>query len=326
MKAVMKLVATAAVGIMATVGAAQAQQVTFRSSDTHPADYPTVQAVEFMSEILKKETDGRLSIQVFHSGQLGEERDTVQQTQFGVIDMLRVNLALLNNIAPITRVPGLPFLFRSEEHMYKVMDGEIGQEIMKALEPHGLVGLAYYDSGTRNFYNSRRPVRTLEDMKGLKIRVQQSDLFIDTMRALGANPTPMPFGEVYSGLQTGVIDGAENNWPSYHSTRHFEVSKYYSLSGHTMAPEILVMSKRSWDKLSAEDQELVRKAAQESVAKMRELWKEREAQSREAVIAAGAEIHEVDMDAFMKAVEPVYAKHVTDPQMQDMVERIRAVQ
>jgi tripartite ATP-independent transporter DctP family solute receptor len=321
----MKLLTTAAIGVIASVTAAQAQQV-FRSSDTHPDGYPTVEAVKYMGELLKRETNGRLDIKVFHSGQLGEEKDTVQQTQFGVIDMNRINLAVLNNVVPETRVPGLPFLFRSVEHMHKVMDGEIGDQILKAFEPHNMIGLAYYDSGSRSFYNVKRPIKSLDDMKGLKIRVQQSDLFIDLIKALGGNPTPMPFGEVYSGLQTGVVDGAENNWPSYQSTRHFEVAKYYSLSEHSMMPEVLVMSKRSWDKLSKDDQQLVRKAAKESVAKMRELWEAREKQSKDTVVAAGAQINELDKDAFIKAAETVYDKHVTDAKMKDLVARIKAVQ
>jgi len=321
----MKLLTTAAIGVIASVTAAQAQQV-FRSSDTHPDGYPTVEAVKYMGEILKRETNGRLDIKVFHSGQLGEEKDTVQQTQFGVIDMNRINLAVLNNVVPETRVPGLPFLFRSVEHMHKVMDGEIGDQILKAFEPHNMIGLAYYDSGSRSFYNVKRPIKSLDDMKGLKIRVQQSDLFIDLIKALGGNPTPMPFGEVYSGLQTGVVDGAENNWPSYQSTRHFEVAKYYSLSEHSMMPEVLVMSKRSWDKLSKDDQQLVRKAAKESVTKMRELWEAREKQAKDTVVAAGAQINELDKDAFIKAAETVYDKHVTDAKMKDLVARIKAVQ
>jgi tripartite ATP-independent transporter DctP family solute receptor len=326
MNSIAKLAAAAASALLLGLGTAQAQQVTLRSADIHPDGYPTVEAVEYMGEILKRESGGRLGIQVFHSGQLGEEKDTIQQTQFGVIDMNRINLAPLNGLVPETRVPALPFLFRSVEHMHEVMDGPIGEEILAAFEPHGMIGLAFYDSGARSFYNNKRPITSLDDMKGLKIRVMQSDLFIDTMKALGASPTPMPAGEVYSALQTGVVDGAENNWPTYQSQRHFEVAKNYSMSQHSMSPEVLVISKRSWDKLSAEDRQLVRKAAKESVAKMRELWQAREKEANAAVVAGGAQVNELDKEAFMKAVEPVYAKHVTDAKLKDMVERIRAVQ
>ena len=322
MNAVLKLAIATALGLAATAVSAQ----TFRAADTHADGYPTVEAVKYMGEILNEKTDGRMGIQVFHSSQLGEEKDTIQQTQFGVIDINRVNLAPMNNIVPETQVPALPFLFRSIDHMHKVMDGEIGDEILAAFEPHDMIGLAYYDSGARSFYNSQRPINSPDDMKGMKIRVQQSDLFIAMMEALGANPTPMPFGEVYSSLQTGVIDGAENNFPSYYSTRHFEVAPHYSLTQHTMAPEVLVMSKKSWDKLSADDQQLIRDAAKQSVQKMRELWNANEAESRQAVEQGGAKIVEVEKQPFIDAMQPVYDQFVTDEKLKDLVKRIQAVE
>ena len=326
MRKFVTLMAATAIGALAAYGAAQAQTVTLRSADTQADGYPTVEAVKYMGEIVNRETKGRIAIKVFPSGQLGDEKDTIQQTQFGVIDMNRVNLAPLNGLVPETRVPALPFLFRSVDHMHKVMDGPIGDEILAAMEKHGLIGLAFYDNGARSFYNSKRPINGLEDMKGLKIRVMQSDLFIDTVRALGGSPTPMPPGEVYSGLQTGVVDGAENNWPTYQNQHHHEQAKYYSLSEHSMSPEVLVISKRSWDKMSKEDQQVIRKAAKDSVAKMRELWVAREAQAEKAAAAAGVKVNTVPKETFMKAVEPVYAKHVTDPKLKDLVDRIRAVQ
>lgn len=307
-------------------GAAAAQEIVLRSADTHPDGYPTVEAVKHMSELLMERSDGRIAIEVFHSRQLGEESDTIEQTRFGVIDMNRINLAPLNNLIPETSVPALPYIFRSIDHMRAVMDGEIGQEILDAMEEHDLIGLAYYDSGARSFYNSVRPIETVADLEGMKIRVQQSDLFIAMMDALGANATPMPFGEVYSGLQTGVVDGAENNWPSYESTNHYQVAQYYSLDEHSMSPEVLVMSKQSWDALSAEDQELIRQAARDSVGHMRELWDAREAESRRIVEEAGSQINEVEKQPFIDAMQPVYDQFVTDPALQDMVERIRAVE
>jgi tripartite ATP-independent transporter DctP family solute receptor len=307
-------------------GTAMAQEIVLRSADTHPDGYPTVEAVEYMSELLMERSGGRIAIEVFHSRQLGEEADTIEQTQFGVIDMNRINMAPLNNIIPQTSVPALPFIFRSIEHMRMVMDGEIGQEILDSFEDHDLVGLVYYDSGARSFYNSKQPITSPADMDGLKIRVQQSDLFIAMINALGANATPMPFGEVYSGLQTGVIDGAENNWPSYHSTNHYQVATYYSLSQHSMSPEVLVMSKQSWDKLSADDQELIRQAARDSVGRMRELWDARSAESRAHVEAAGSEINEVDKQPFIDAMAPVYEQFVTDESLRELVSRIQAVE
>jgi tripartite ATP-independent transporter DctP family solute receptor len=317
---------TAASAAVFFAGASIAQTITLRSADTHPEDYPTVQAVKYMSDLLQKSTDGRIKIEVFHSRQLGEEKDTIEQTRFGVIDMNRVNLAPFNNLIPETAVPGLPFVFRSVEHMRKVMDGPIGDEILAAFTPHDLIGLAFYDSGARSFYNTKHAIHTPGDLKGLKIRVQQSDLFIAMINALGANATPMPFGEVYSSLQTGVIDGAENNWPSYESTKHYEVAKFYSLSQHSLSPEVLVMSKAAWDKLSADDQKAVKDAARASVAKMRELWDARESSSRATVEAAGSQINEVGKAPFIEAMKPVYAQFVTDDKLRDLVARIQAVE
>lgn len=316
------LVAIAVMG--SAVSASAADKIVFRSADTHVADYPTVKAVEYMGEILAKETNGRLSIKVFPAAQLGEEKDTIEQTQLGVLDINRVSLVPLNNIIPLTQIPSLPFLFKDTAHAQRVLDGPIGDEILASFADKNLIGLAFYDSGARSFYNMKKPITTPEDMKGMKIRVQQSDLMVGMVKALGANATPMPFGEVYSGLQTGAIDGAENNWPSYYSTRHFEVAKYYSLTQHLIVPEALMMSKKSWDKLSKEDQALVRKAAKESATKMHELWAAMDQTAHAAVVKGGSQINDVNKEPFMKAMEPVYDQYVTDPKMKDMVARIRA--
>ncbi len=316
----------AAAALSLGIAGAGAQTVTLRSADTHPDGYPTVEAVKFMGQLIEQRTAGRFKIQMFPSSTLGQEKDTIEQTRFGVIDMNRINMAPLNNLIPETNVPGLPFVFRSVDHMRKVMDGPIGEEILKAFEAHGMIGLAYYDSGARSFYNSKRPVTKLEDLKGLKIRVQQSDMFIALVNALGANATPMPFGEVFTSLQTGVIDGAENNWPSYESTRHFEVAKHYSKTEHSMTPEVLVMSKRAWDRLSDADKVVFRTAAKESVLKMRELWEAREKASEAAVRAKGAMITDVDKKPFIDAMKPVYDKFVTDAKLKDLLARIQAVQ
>jgi len=322
-----KTFVTALLAGTAIASVSMACETTLRSSDTHADGYRTVAAVEAMGDMLKERTDGRLCIEVFHSSQLGQEKDTIEQTQFGVIDMNRVSLGPFNNIIPATQVPSLPYIFRSVEHMNTVMDGEIGDEILAAFEGYDLVGLAFYDSGARSFYNSQHPINSIEDLAGLKFRVQQSDLFVDMVAALGANATPMPFGEVYSGIQTGVIDGAENNWPSYESTGHFEVAKYYTLDQHLIVPEVLVMSKTAFDKLSAEDQAIVRQAAKDSVQIMRELWIAREAVSEQLVRDAGSEIvTDIDKQPFIDAMVPVYEKYITSPELVDLVARIQAVE
>ncbi|WP_198174078.1 TRAP transporter substrate-binding protein [Mesorhizobium xinjiangense] len=319
---------TAALAFSAALGASAvfAQEITLRSSDTHPDGYPTVEAVKYMGELIKERTDGRIAVEVYHSAQLGEEKDTIEQTRAGVIDLNRVSMGPFNGLVPETRVVSLPYIFRSVDHMHKVMDGEIGEDILAGFEPHGLIGLAYYDGGARSFYNSSKPIESLADLQGMKFRVMQSDIFVDMVNALGANATPMPYGEVYSSIETGVIDGAENNFPSYESAKHSEVAKYFSLDEHLIVPEVLVMAKTSWDKLSPEDQAIVRQAAKDSVAKQRELWAAREVASRKMVEEAGSTITTPDKQPFIDAMDPVYEKHVTDDKLKELVERIRAVQ
>lgn len=316
----------ASVALAGAASAALAAEMTLRSSDTHPDGYPTVEAVKYMGALIEERTDGRIGVEVFHSAQLGEEKDTIEQTRFGVIDMNRVSLGPFNNLVPETTVVSLPYIFRSTDHMHKVMDGEIGDEIKAAFEPHDLVALAFYDSGARSFYNSQKPIDSIDDLAGMKFRVMQSDVFVDMVNTFGANATPMPYGEVYSAIETGVIDGAENNWPSYQTSGHSEVAKYVTLDEHLIVPEVLVMSKAAWDKLTPEDQAIVREAAEESVAKQRELWTAAEAASMEAVIAAGAEVSEIDKQPLIDAMGPVYDKYASTPELKDLVTRIQAVE
>ncbi len=325
MKTIKILATAAAVSVaVALGGTAKAADISLRAADTHSDGYPTVEAVKHMGQLLSEWTSGRIEVKMFPGRQLGEEKDTIEQTIAGAIDLNRVNLAPLNGIIPETAIPSLPYMFRSIEHMHRVMDGEIGAEILAAMEKHGMVGLAFYDSGARSFYNTKRPINSPADMKGLKIRVQNSDLFVSMMEALGANATPMEFGQVYEALKTGVIDGAENNWPSYESTRHFEVAKHYTLDQHSMSPEVLVMSKKSWDKLSDGDKALVRKAAAMSVPVMRDLWNKRVEASKKKVMAAGNEvIEQVDKQPFIDAMKPVYAKFASTPELKSLVERIQ---
>jgi tripartite ATP-independent transporter DctP family solute receptor len=208
--------------------------------------------------------------------------------------------------------------------MRKTLDGPVGDEILAAMEAQGMVGLAFYDSGARSIYTAKRPIKTMADIKGMKIRVQQSDLFVAMMEALGANATPMPFGEVYTGLKTGIVDGAENNWPSYESSRHFEAAKFYNVTEHSMVPEVLVFSKRIFDRLSKDDQALVRKTAKESVPFMRKLWDEREAKSRKIAADGGAqELPIADKQPFIDAMAPVYTKFADTPKLKDLVKRIQ---
>jgi len=316
---------TAAVFIWATTSLADTTML-LRAADNQPADYPTAQALSYMGEKLKEWSDNKMALKVYAGGQLGEEKDTLEITIFGGIDLNRVNLAPLTSIAPESLVLSLPFLFRSTEHMRTVVDGPIGEEILASLEPYGLIGLAFYDSGARSFYNNQHPIRSPADLAGLKIRVQNSEMAVAMVEALGANPTPMGFGQVYESLLLGTIDGSENNWPSYESTGHFEAAQYYSLTRHTMIPEVLVMSKHRWDRLSAEEQALIRRAAKASVPYMRDQWDKRVSASRARVLKAGTKvIHDPDLALFAEAMQPVYQQFANTEKMRSLVERIQAV-
>ncbi|MDQ2635185.1 MAG: TRAP transporter substrate-binding protein [Pseudomonadota bacterium] len=306
------------------IGAASAQTL-LRSSDTHPDGYPTVEAVKYFGELVKERTDGRYAVEVYHSAQLGQEADTIEQVRSGVIDLNRVSMAPWNSLVPLTMIPSLPYLFTSPDHARKVMAGEIGDEIAKGFEDHGVVVLAFYDGGSRSFYNSKKPINTVADLSGLKFRVIQSDVFVDMVAALGATATPMPYGEVYSSIETGVIDGAENNFPSYESAKHFEVAKNYSLDQHTIVPEVFVMSKMAWDKLSDEDKAIFKQAGKESMEKQWELWDARVAESRKIVEDAGSQITTPEKQPFIDAMKPVYDKYVNTPELKDLVTRIQAV-
>ena len=300
-----------------------AQATEFRSADTHNADdYPTVAAVKYMSEQLEKKSGGKHKIKVFNKQALGSEKETIDQVKIGALDFTRVNVGPMNGVCPLTMVPTMPFLFHSIAHMRKSLDGPVGDEILKSCESAGFVGLAFYDSGARSIY-AKKPIKTVADAKGLKIRVQQSDLWVSLVSAMGANATPMPYGEVLMGLKTGLIDAAENNIPSFDTAKHYESVKFYSRTEHSMAPEILVMSKIVYDKLPKAEQDMIRAAAKESVAVERQKWDEQEAKSLATVKAAGAEIVEVDKKSFQAVMGPVYDKFMTTPDMKRMVKTIQ---
>ena len=298
----------------------------FRVADTQPADYPTVQALQYMAQIIEERSAGRHRLHVFHSRQLGEEKETIEQTRIGAIDLNRTNVAPIGSLVPVANVLSLPFLFRSFEHLHRVLDQGIGQEILAQFQPHGFVGLTFYDSGARSIYNSVRPVRSLADMKGLRIRVQQSSLMSDMIKALGADPVELPYGQVSTGLSTRLIDGAENNWPSYVTTGHYKLASYYTLTEHSMSPEVLVMSLPAWESLSGEDRDIFLEAAAKSNIFMRSLWTSLEERSRQQARAAGnIIITDFDRKPFEEAMSVIYDKAATDVDTQLLINRIRQV-
>ncbi|MEC5397826.1 TRAP transporter substrate-binding protein [Uliginosibacterium sp. H1] len=312
------------VAMMAAGAVASASATEFRSADIHNSDdYPTVTAVKFISEQLSKSSGGKHSIKVFNKGALGSEKETIDQVKIGALDMTRVNISPMNSICSKTNIPVLPFLFRSVDHLHKVLDGAIGDEIAKDCEAQGFVLLAFYDSGARSIY-SKKPVKTVADTKGMKLRVQQSDLWVAVANAMGANPTPMPAGEVVTALKTGLVDAAENNYPSYGSGfRHFEAAKYYNLTEHSMAPEVLLFSKVVWDKLPKADQDAIRAAAKASVPFNRTAWAAYEKKEKDMVVAAGTIIETVDKKSFQDVMGPVYDKFANTPDLKRLVKAVQ---
>ena len=306
------------------MAASHANAREFRSSDIYPYDYPTVQAVVQVDKLMRERSNGKLGITVLGYDDRDSENYTLAQVRSGTLDMARVNIGVLNGIAPATAIPALPYLFRSKAHARRVLDGPIGEEILAGLEAQGLIGLAFYDAGPRHFYSSKRAVRTPADMKGLKVRVQQADIWAGMIRALGAEPVAIPTDRVYLTLQSGVIDSAEHNWPSYVSLRHYYVARYFSMTEHSMAPAVLVFSKRIWETLAPEEQSIIRGAAKDSVPYMRRLWDDYETSGRKTVEAAGGEIvTDVDRKAFADSLVPYYPSVVMQPDMQSIIQRIR---
>jgi tripartite ATP-independent transporter DctP family solute receptor len=302
-----------------------ADTIVMKAADVHPAGYPNVVAIENMGKKLADATHGRITFQMFPGGVLGGEKEMIEQTQVGAIQILRTSLGPLGPVVPEVNVFNLPFVFRSEAHMRAVIDGPIGQEILDKVtaSPARLVGLGFMDGGSRSIY-TKKPVRKPEDLKGMKIRMIGNPLFVDTMNAMGGNGISMGYGEVFTALQTGIIDGAENNPPSYFTANHYQAgAKYYTQTNHLIIPEIFVMSKITWDKLSKDDQALVKKFAHEAQLDQRSLWDKSVAEYTGKLKAAGVEFIPIDNKPFYDATAPVRAKYGAP--YADLIKRIEAV-
>ena len=320
LKTLPSLLAITVLALSASIAMAR----TFRSADVHAKDFPTNMAVKHMGDELSKATGGKDSIKIFGDSSLGSEKDTVEQVKIGALDMVRVSSASFHGIVPESVIPSLPFLFRDIEHFRKTMYGPQGDKILAAFDKAGFIGLAFYESGARSVYG-KKPIKTLADMKGLKIRVQPSDLMVGLVTAMGASPTPMPFAEVYTGLKTGLVDAAENNYPSYDENKHFESAPVFSETMHVMTPEVLVFSKKTWDTLTKEEQAEIRKAAKASVPFYVKLWEPREKDAKAAVIKGGAKIvpaAEIDRASFVNAEKPVWDKFANTPELKALVQEI----
>lgn len=284
----------------------------FRLAETHPPDYPTTLGDKKFAELVNEKSGGRIKIDVFPSAQLGEEKAVIEQVQLGAIEFTRVSSGALAGFNKDYGVFSLPYIFDSQEHMWNFLKGADGEKLLESLESSKMKGLTYYDPGARSFY-TKDPVTKLEDLKGKKIRVIQNQVNVDIMEALGASATPMPYGEVFSAIQTGVIDGAENNYPSYYSSKHYEVAKNFIVDQHQRVPEVLLVSTATWSKLSPEDQKILKDAAIESVDYQIEQWNKYEKESEEKVVAAGSVITKVeDLKPWQEAVKPVIEKYRPD--------------
>jgi tripartite ATP-independent transporter DctP family solute receptor len=319
--------AAAAAGFIAPM-AAPALSAEWRGWNIHPAGYPNSVALDQFVKDVTEKTAGRVTAQIYHGGVLGSQPDAIEQTRNNALNFGNFNLGPMGPIIPVTNIVSLPFIFKNVDHMHRVMDGPIGQKFSDGMAANGLVSLAWYDSGSRSFYNTKRAITKPEDMAGMKVRVMNNDLYVDMVAQFGGNATPMAYSEVYQSLKTGVIDGAENNYPSFDSSNHYEVAKHYSITDHLIIPECVCIAKGSWDALTPEDQEIVRAAARASADTQRKLWADQEKASRTKVEAAGVTVNEVeDKSAFQAAMAPVYAKFLEgNPDLKPLVEEIQSTE
>jgi tripartite ATP-independent transporter DctP family solute receptor len=329
LKCVSMLVPLAFVGALSSAGGAMAQtKMVMKASDVHPAGYPTVVAVENIGKKLEKATNGRLSIQMYPAMQLGGEKEAIEQAQVGAIQFARVSVGALGPVVDDLNVFNMPYLFRDTAHMQKVIDGPIGQELMDKVTNNpkaGLVALCFMDAGARSLYDTKKPIKNLADLKGMKFRVMGNPMFVDMMNALGGNGVSMGYDQVFNALQTGVVDGAENNPPSFVFDNHYQVAKFYTIDEHLIVPEMVVFSKKTWDSLSKEDQALLVKFGREAQLEERVLWAKYEKEAMDKARAAGITITEIaDKKAFQDAVKPVWDKY--GPKYADTIKRIQAVQ
>ncbi|WAP67796.1 TRAP transporter substrate-binding protein [Jiella pelagia] len=315
-------------GLVALAATSVASAADWRGWNIHPEGYPNTVALKTFADTVTDKTGGEVTAEVFNGGILGDQPDAIDQVRNGALDFANFNLGPMGEFVPSINVLSLPFLFTGVDQMHAVMDGKIGERFSKDLSDEGIVALAWFDSGARSFYDTQRPIEKPDDLDGLKIRVMNNQLYVDMVDDLGGNATPMAYGEVYQSLTTGVLDGAENNFPSFESSNHYEVAKFYSLTEHLILPECVCISKQSWDALSEENQKIVRQAAVDAAKQQRDLWAQRETDSRKKVEDAGVKINEISADAktaFQDKMKPVYEKfYAANPEMKSLVEEIQA--
>jgi tripartite ATP-independent transporter DctP family solute receptor len=290
-----------------------------------PTDHPVHHAMAFMAERAEELSGGKLTIEVYPAGQLGSEQQCVELVQIGSLAITKVSAAAMESFADAYKVFGLPYIFRSKEHTFAVLDGDIGNDLLVSTADKWIRGLCYYDAGSRSFYTKTKPITHPDDLSGMKIRVMQSITAVEMMRALGGSATPITWGELYTALQSGVVDGAENNPPSLYTSRHYEVCKYYSLDEHTTIPDVLIISQKIWDKLTPQEQQWVKQAADESAVLQRKLWADSEELSMAEVQKAGVIVNYPDKQPFIDKVQPLIESYSNHPVIYSYIQRIREV-
>ena len=320
---VVTLVVTGAFAGGGAASSGAAAKVNFKLAENQPKDNPITQSMFRFAEAVKQKTNGSVNIEVYPDAQLGNESETIDQVQAGTLDFARVNTSALASTIGEVAIYTLPYIFVGFDHKYKLLDGDVGKATLAAFDKYNMLGLEFFESGSRNFYTTKVPIRKLADIKGLKIRVQPSEVAIKMVGLLGAVATPMAYGEVFQGLQTGVIDGAENDFVSYYTSGHYEVAKYFSLDGHMAPPAVLLFSKASFNKLNASQQQAVREAAREAAVWQRKAMNDFQNESRKAVEAAGCTIFDVNAVEFQQAVTSIYDMY---PQFKSQIEKIKALQ
>jgi tripartite ATP-independent transporter DctP family solute receptor len=325
MSCLKKFTYSALVIIMIVSFAVSVQAKEWKGWNIHVAGYPNTIALDKFAELVSQKSGGKMKIKMYHAGTLGSQPDAIEQVRMGGLGIANFSLGPMGPIVPEANVVSLPFIFKDPDHAFRVLEGKAGDMINKGMAQKGLVSLAWYDGGSRSFYNSKKPIKTPADVVGMKVRVMNNDLYSGMIKALGGNPSPMAFSEVYQSLKTGVVDGAENNWPSYESTGHYEVAKYYSISQHLIIPETLCINAAVWKKLSKKEQKILKEAAQESALLQRKLWKERAKASEAKVRTGGSVINTIpDKSGFQKAMEPVYKMFLAkNPGLKKLVKLIQ---
>lgn len=288
-------------------------------------NHPVHKGMVYMAEKVKEKSGGAMEIQIYPSGQLGPERTCVELLQIGSLDITKVSAAVMEGFAPNYRVLGLPYIFRNKEHAHKVLDGEIGKDLLLEGEKFWLRGLCFYDAGSRSFYTKEKPIQTPDDLKGLKIRVMKSNTAVNMIKSFGGSPTPISWGELYTALQGGVVDGAENNPPSFYLSHHYEVCKFYSLNEHTSVPDVLLISTHTWRKLNDQEKKWLQEATDESIIEQRKFWEESVKEALEEVQKAGVKILHPDKKPFVEKVQAMYDEYVSEKELYAYIKRIQAV-